>query len=214
VAHDLRNPPSPPELLALLREAEADLAARLQPDTLTAHPHLAAWREAFRQAGIKPADFRPSVEALARRILKGDPLPAISTLVDLGTLLSVRHLAPIGAHAIDQLTQDIELRLADGTETFTPFGSETVEHPLPGEIIFAEGQVVLTRRWTWRQSQHTLVTPETTAVEVNVDILPPLGQAEAEAICAETAALLARFCGGAARWRVLSQEQPVITLER
>jgi DNA/RNA-binding domain of Phe-tRNA-synthetase-like protein len=213
LAHGVHNPPSPPDLVAVLRQAEQELCTRLTPETIISHPRIESWREAYRSLGVKPSEFRPSVEALARRVLKHDPLPAISTLVDIGTLASIQNLMPIGAHAIDHVTQDIGLRLASGTETFEPFGTDIVEHPLPGEIIFVEGEVVLTRRWTWRQAKHTLVAPETTAVEVNVDGMPPITRLEVERACQEVAALVQRYCGGTVRYEVISVENPHISLD-
>jgi DNA/RNA-binding domain of Phe-tRNA-synthetase-like protein len=213
VARHLSNSLSPEELVSALRAAEHLLGERLSPESLTSHPQIESWREAYRSGGIKPSEFRPSVEALARRVLKGDTLPLISTLVDLGTLLSIRHLLPVGAHALDFVRQDIALRLATGEEVFEPFGSEVIEHPNPGEIIFAEGNTVLTRRWTWRQAKHTLVVPETRCVEINVDGLPPVTQAQVEQICQEAAELVQRYCGGVARYEVLSEEKPVIVID-
>jgi DNA/RNA-binding domain of Phe-tRNA-synthetase-like protein len=212
VAKGLANPPSAEELIASLRTAEADLAGTLTLDQVLTHPRIASWREAFRSAGIKPSEFRPSMEALTRRVLRHDPLPAINTLVDLGNLVSIRRMAPIGAHAIDHLRGDISLRLAAGNEVFEPFGADTVEHPQPGEIIFAEEDIVLTRRWTWRQARHTLVLPETTAVEVNVDSLPPVSKGEVEAICVEIAGLVHKYCGGESRWEILSKDHPELVL--
>ncbi len=213
IVDDLRNGPAPADLTERLRQAEADLRARLKPEDVTAHPRLAAWREAYRALGMKPADFRPSIEALARRALKGDPLPSISALVDLGNLLSLQFLLPVGAHAIDQVTHDLALRPANGDETFEPFGGQASEHPLSGEVIFAEADIVLTRRWTWRQARHTLVTPETTAVEINLDGLPPVAPAEVAQICDQAANLVRQYCGGAARWAILSQETPRVRLK-
>lgn len=213
LAYGVHNPPAPPELVDALRQAEADLCTRLTPETITSHPRIESWREAYRSLGVKPSEFRPSVDALARRVLKRDPLPTISALVDIGTLASIHNLMPIGAHAIDHVTGDIGLRLATGAETFEPFGTDLVEHPLPGEVVFVEGEVVLTRRWTWRQAKHTLVVPETTAIEVNVDALPPLTRPEVERICQEVAALVARYCGGVLRWEIISADNPVIALD-
>ena len=213
LAQGVHNPPAPPELVQALRQAEADLCSHLTPETIISHPRIESWREAYRSLGVKPSEFRPSVEALARRVLKGDPLPTISTLVDIGTLASIQNLMPIGAHAIDHVSGDIGLRLASGAETFEPFGTDLVEHPLPGEVIFVEGEVVLTRRWTWRQAKHTLVVPETTAIEVNVDALPPLTRPEVERICQEVADLVARYAGGALRWEIISADKPRISLD-
>jgi DNA/RNA-binding domain of Phe-tRNA-synthetase-like protein len=215
IAHGVRNGSSPPELLDRLRAAEGALSAQLGGENVATLPRIAAWREAYRALGVKPSEFRPSVEALIRRVAKNDPLPAINAMVDLGNLVSIQHLLPIGAHAIDILRgaeQDIALRLATGAETFEPFGSDAIEHPLPGEVIFVEGETVLTRRWTWRQAKRTLVTPETTAVEINVDGLPPVTPAEVGEICAQAAELVQRYCGGRVRYEILSREKPCIEL--
>ncbi len=213
IAHGVRNVPSSPELVAMLREAEASVRTRLGGQEITAHPRIASWRAAFQALGIKPKDFRCSVEAMARRALKDQQLPAINALVDIGNLLSLRHLVPMGGHAIDLTRGSYLLRPATGTETFVPFGTDQPEHPDPGEIVFAEGDVVLTRRWTWRQANHSLTLPGTTAIEYNVDALPPVTRGETEAICGELAELIARHCGGSIRLGMLEAGCPTCSME-
>jgi DNA/RNA-binding domain of Phe-tRNA-synthetase-like protein len=212
IAHELSNGPSPPELLALLREAEAAVRARVKPEAVAEEPRIKSWREAYRAFGAKPAEFRSSIEAMARRALKNDRLPSINALVDIGNLISLRHLLPAGAHAIDLLQGDIALRTATGTEQFVAFGSTETEHPLPGEIIFTEGDTVLTRRWTWRQAQHTLTLPESRAVAFNIDGLPPVTAGEVEQAGVEIMELVKRFCGGRARYALLDQGHPLLSL--
>ncbi len=213
IAHGIRNGPSPADLVDQLRAAEAALASQLSSDSILTHPRLAAWREAYRQVGVKPADFRPSVEGLARRVIRKDPLPTINTVVDIGNLVSIQNLLPVGAHAIDVLTRDMELRPATGQEVFEAFGSDVIEHPLPGEIVFVEGDTVLTRRWTWRQAKHTLVVPESTAVEINVDGLPPVTQDEVGRICEQLEELVLQYCGGQARYGIVSQQSSSLSLD-
>jgi len=212
VAHGVRNGPSPPELIDLLRAAEASVRERLGAGEITAHPRIASWRAVFKAQGINPKDFRCSVEAMARRAQKGQ-LPSINALVDIGNILSLRHLVPTGGHAIDHAAGDYCLRPATGLETFVPFGSDQPERPEPGEIIYAEGDTVLTRRWTWRQSSHTLTLPETTAVQFNLDGLGPVTRDDLEAIGAELAELVARHCGGRIRTGILDAARPSIPME-
>ena len=214
VAYDLKNGESSPGLVKLLREAEASVRERLDLGTLTTHPLVASWREAFKAQGIKPNEFRCSVEAMVRRALRDQKLPSINALVDLGNVLSLRHIVPVGSHAIDGVTGNLALRPATGQEEFIAFGSEAVEHPNPGEIIFAEGNTVLVRRWSWRQSNHTLTLPGTTAIEFNVDGLPPVGRGEVESICAEVAGLIRQHCGGTTRCEFLTKDHPAMSLER
>jgi DNA/RNA-binding domain of Phe-tRNA-synthetase-like protein len=212
VAQDVRNGGSPAELVKMLRDEEMAVRERLNMDTLTAEPRLASWREAFRQLGYKPGDFRPSIEALLRRVLRGQELPTINTLVDIGNIVSLRHLLPVGGHAIDVLTRAIALRPATGAEDFVPFGSQEIEHPVPGEFIFVEGNTVLTRRWIWRQANHTMTLPETAAIEFNIDGLPSVTLRDIEAAAADLTGLIERFCGGRVRVEVLSSENPSLLL--
>lgn len=214
LAYDLHNGPSSPELIQQLRAAEASVRDRLNLDTLTAHPRIASWRAAFKTQGIKPNEFRCSVEAMVRRALRDQQLPTINALVDIGNILSLRHLVPVGSHAIDVVAEDLALRPASGAETFLAFGSEQIEHPVPGEIIFAEGNKVLTRRWSWRQATHTLTLPETTAIEFNVDGLPPVSQPEVAAICQEVAELIQHYCGGHLSIEFLTKDRPTLSIER
>jgi DNA/RNA-binding domain of Phe-tRNA-synthetase-like protein len=212
LAFDVHNITSPDGLLQLLRQAEESVRARLTIEKIVEEPHIAAWREAYRKFGAKPSEFRCSMEAMVRRALRGEPLPAINALVDIGNILSLRHLMPVGGHAIDLLKGDITLRLAAGVEEFVPFGITEVEHPLPGEVIFSEGNTVLTRRWTWRQANHTLTLPETTAIEFNVDGLPPIKVSEVEQACGEVVDLIQEYCQGRIRVEMLSEENPKISL--
>lgn len=212
VAHDVANCASPEPLLAAMREAEASLRARVSLERIAEEPRIRAWREAYRAFGAKPSEFRSSIEALARRVLRGEPLPAINALVDIGNLVSLQHLVPAGAHAVDVLKEGLALRLASGTEEFAPFGSDALERPLPGEIVLADGETVVTRRWTWRQAKHTLTELPTRAVEFNVDGLPPVPAAEIEQACEELSALVRRYCGGRVRCELLTESRPQISL--
>ena len=213
LAFNVTNRESPSSLIEMLRAAEASVRDRLNLEELTGHPRIASWREAFRLAGIKPSEFRASIEAMSRRVLRQQELPSINSLVDIGNILSLRHLLPIGAHAIDVVSGDLVLCRASGEEEFVPFGSDKVEHPGPGEIIFAEGKTVLTRRWSWRQANHTLTLPTTVAVEFNVDGLPPVTESEIEEICQELLELVQQFCGGQIHHEIFSRKNPRIALK-
>ena len=213
ICQDLTNGESPAELVQMLRDAEVSVRARgVAVEQIAEEPHIKAWRDAYRAFGAKPAEYRSSIEAMARRVLRGDELPAISALVDIGNIISLRHMLPAGSHAIDVLKGDIELRFATGDEEFVPFGTNDVEHPLPGEVVFVEGSQVLTRRWTWRQANHTLTLPHSTAVEFNVDGLPPVTREEVEEACQEVADLVNYYCGGTSRIDYLTAETPTISL--
>lgn len=71
-----------------------EVRASLNLETLASHPPVAALRRLFKQAGTDPSKYRPSSEALLRRLLKGEPIPAIHPLVDVNNCLSALLAAP------------------------------------------------------------------------------------------------------------------------
>jgi DNA/RNA-binding domain of Phe-tRNA-synthetase-like protein len=213
LAFDVRNGPSPKRLVHRLRQAEESVRNQASIETVADHPRIKSWREAYKAFGAKPSEFRSSVEAMARRALRNDQLPSINALVDIGNLISLENLVPMGGHSMDEITQDISLRLATGDEDFIPFGSTEIEHPLPGEVIFVEGNTVLTRRWTWRQANLTLTLPETHSIEINIDRLPPVELEEIHSIANQVMGLVEEFCGGKMRYEILSASHSQMKLE-
>ncbi len=104
--------------LARLREEVAQrLRASLTQAELPQHPTVAAIRKLFRRAGCDPTRWRPSSEALARRLLRGEDLPALLPLVDLNNCLSVELLVPACVVAAEAVGSSWVLRVGDGGET-------------------------------------------------------------------------------------------------
>ncbi len=96
LAEDLVPGPSDDVSEKLLTDAES--AARGRP--VEEHPHVAAWRAAFRGFGARPQRTRPSVEALLRRLPQG--LPRIDRLTDAYNAVSVVHAVPLGGEDVDR----------------------------------------------------------------------------------------------------------------
>jgi DNA/RNA-binding domain of Phe-tRNA-synthetase-like protein len=71
-----------------------ELRARFTPAELGEDPVVAALRRLFKAAGTDPGRYRPSSEALLRRLLKGEELPSIHPLVDLNNQLSIELKVP------------------------------------------------------------------------------------------------------------------------
>jgi len=99
------------DALAALR---ADVARRARASqslgALAEHPTVGAVRKLFRKAGCDPTRHRPSSEALLRRVLKGEELPAIHPLVDLNNCLSVSLLVPGCVMAVGAAVPPFTLR--------------------------------------------------------------------------------------------------------
>ncbi|HEX4956083.1 MAG TPA: phenylalanine--tRNA ligase beta subunit-related protein [Thermoanaerobaculia bacterium] len=101
----------PGEALAglALRVAETTRATRAL-DTLTQDPVVAALRRLFKEAGCDPSRYRPSSEALLRRVLKGEDLPAVHPFVDVNNALSVELAVPSCVMAAGTFGEPVVLR--------------------------------------------------------------------------------------------------------
>lgn len=172
---EVKNFPSTEESTALLRSAEQECRKMLTLETLAQHPHIAAWRDAYRRFGAKPKKYPCSVEALLQRTLKGQELPAINGIVDLYNMLSLKYVLPVGGEDWSKLTSDLRLTHAQGHEPFltTSDGQEQVTYPDDGEIVWADEAGVTCRRWNWRQGRRTQLTEETHSVYFVLDRLAP-----------------------------------------
>lgn len=161
-----------PATTTALEHLEQQLADGTWQPAGEADPRIEAWHTAYRSFGTNPRRIRPSVDALGRRMAKKGTLPRINPAVDSYNTVSVRHGLPAGAFDLDHVTGDVEIRHADGTETFTPLGEpDTVEHPKPGEIIYTDTTDVLTRHWNHRDAHRTRVTEDSTRVAFVLETL-------------------------------------------
>jgi DNA/RNA-binding domain of Phe-tRNA-synthetase-like protein len=165
-------------------EADAELTAleievadgrRRIPDE--EHPAIAAWHDLLRSFGTNPRRLRPSVDALGRRLVRSGRLPRISPLVDTCNLVSLRHTLPTGGYDLAHIRHGFTLRYARPDDVHIPLGQpQERETPLPGEVVYADGQQVLTRHWNHRDADNTKVTEDTVdAVLFLEGISPAIG---------------------------------------
>ena len=138
VAEGLSGPPR--DSLGLVEPAPID------------HPHLLAWRDAFRSFGVKPKRAVCSAEALIAR----GSLPRINPLVDRYNAVSVRWAVPVGGEDLDRVVPPVRLVYASGAEPF-----DGGDPPRAGEVVWLDGVGVTCRRWNWRQGVRTRLTEET-----------------------------------------------------
>lgn len=104
------------------------------------HPTVTAIRKLFRAAGCDPTRYRPSSEALIRRILKGEDLAAIQPLVDLNNALSIDLAVPsciMAAPLEPPMEPPLVLRAGAPGETF-----ESLRGPfsLEGKPLLADAR--------------------------------------------------------------------------
>jgi DNA/RNA-binding domain of Phe-tRNA-synthetase-like protein len=197
IARGIDNTGTHAALQELMRADEAALRARFTTETLVQHPFIVAWREAYRAFGTKPNEFRPTAEALLRRVLRGDPLPTISPAVDAYLAIETEFLLPIGGYDLAQVQREITLRFSAGGETFVPIGGAAPETTYAGEVIYADASRVLTRRWNYRDCDAAKITATSTDIILVCEATGPnIPTTQVQDCMAQLATYLQRFCGG------------------
>jgi len=200
-------PGEAPAIGERLAAALAAAAGRF-PDGVKNHPSIAVWREAFAKLGLNPNKFASSVEALHTRAVKTGQVPRINNIVDLGNAVSLKYILPIGAHDIGRMTGDIHLRFSREGDVFTPFGSRETEAVPPGEIVYADGAEVRTRRWVWRQGDKAKIGEDSRDIFFPIDGFADFNKADVLAARDELAAAAAAL-GAAVETFYVDRARPV-----
>lgn len=184
--------------------AEPDVSGRVAAYTVVADvrlvdaseaqlPSIQAWRRAFARMGVKPTQYRCAAESLLRRYRKHGELPQLHPLVDLANAVSVAFAIPVAVLDVARIADHVDVRPADGDETYLSFAGD-IEHPDPGEIVFADAaRHAHARRWTYRQSAHSAVRDDTSAVLIVAEAMHDTAAADiaylVETIAAELRAV-------------------------
>jgi DNA/RNA-binding domain of Phe-tRNA-synthetase-like protein len=162
LARGLENKKTPDGLLHKYIKEQNHTLTKLENKRLSELPSLSAWRAAFRKFGINPTKYRSAPESLLRRLTKKGDVPSINMLVDINNLVSIRYFLPVATFDVRDITGGLTVKLANGDEHFTPLGMADVENPQQGEVIFVdEKDLVVARRWCWRQSQESAAKLDT-----------------------------------------------------
>ena len=85
------------------------------------HPHLMATRNAYKFLKKDPSRYRPSSDALLRRVLSNKGFYAINNVVDLLNLCSVESQFSIGGYDLDQIEGAIKLVICND-QTYQAIG--------------------------------------------------------------------------------------------
>lgn len=131
----------------------------LEDQNVADTPGIKEWRDVFKRHGTDPSRYRPSHEALIRRLKKGQPLPEINSAVDLNNFFSVRHVLPMGLYDLDQIEGErIEIRVGEPDDAYEGINGRTMG--MEGKLLSADkmgafGSPIV-------DSKRTMVTEKTT----------------------------------------------------
>lgn len=105
-----------------ITRVEEEIRATCKIEEVNKWTPIFATRQAYKRLGKDPNRYRPSAEALRRRILRGLPLYKIDTLVDLINLVSICSGYSIGGFDADKIVGGLELGVGKEGEIYHGIG--------------------------------------------------------------------------------------------
>ncbi len=184
-----------PELEEFKKELIQTVKEKYSLETLKDIPVLRSYRDFFWRVGIDPTKIRPAAEALIRRILRGNPIPKINSLVDVYNLASITSETAIAAFDLDKVKGNLFMRLANEREKFLGIGMKS-PLVLKGKEIVISDDEKLVAIYPYRDADNTKITMSTKNVLFLICGVPGIDEKTLENAGKTTIDYVTRFCGG------------------
>jgi DNA/RNA-binding domain of Phe-tRNA-synthetase-like protein len=133
-ADDLRVAVADDRLARLMADVCEQKRRELTVESLAEAEPTRAVRAMFRAWGMDPSKYRPSSEALLRRVVQGKALPPVSNIVDIGNLGSIETAWPHGCYDRARIRPPVVFRKGREGEHYDGIG---------GRMWHLEGKPVL-----------------------------------------------------------------------
>lgn len=137
-ADALRVEPAGLDLAQFMDGISEAIRKKFTLETLAESEPSRAVRAMFRAWGVDPSKYRPSSEALLRRVVQGKGLYRVSNVVDIGNLGSIETGWPFGLYDRSRIQPPIALRHGATGETYEGIGKRTWH--LAGRPILADSE--------------------------------------------------------------------------
>jgi DNA/RNA-binding domain of Phe-tRNA-synthetase-like protein len=137
-AEDVRVVSLDPGLAKLMDEVCARKHQEFTVETLAESEPVRAVRAMFREWGMDPSKYRPSSEALLRRVVQGKGLYRVSNVVDIGNLGSIETGLPYGCYDRIKINAPVAFRHGATSEKYEGIGKQ-IWH-LEGRPVLADSR--------------------------------------------------------------------------
>jgi len=126
-------------------------------DRLSENEQIAAVRKLQKSFGFDPTRYRPSSEALLRRVLKGQSLYQINTAVDVNNWCSVEYMLPMCVYDLHNVRGQAWVRVGEPGEEYPGIGRQIFQ--IANKVIIADDNGIMGS--TVSDSERTKVATET-----------------------------------------------------
>lgn len=149
-------------------------------------------RDLYKRISEDPTKMRPSSEALLRRVLRGQALYRINSLVDLCNWCSLDFLLPIGLYDLDRMHGAVAIRLGRAGEHYESLAKGTFA--VDGRLVVADDDGACGSPTS--DSRRTSISPGTRACLMVIFAPAAYDPARLARHVADASERIARWSGG------------------
>lgn len=110
------------ELWSKLLEQSENIRTTYNIEEINKRPEILSTRQAYKKLGKDPNRYRPSSEALCRRIVRDIPIYRLNTLVDIINIVSIASGYSIGAFDYEKIQGNLILDTGRNDDQFDAIG--------------------------------------------------------------------------------------------
>ncbi|PLT33922.1 hypothetical protein CUU64_10835 [Bacillus sp. V5-8f] len=171
----------------------------LQEKDLTDFKGIKEWRQIFKLAGTDPSRYRPSAEALYRRIKKQNYLTPVNSAIDLNNFFSLQYEVPIGIYNSDQISGDVTIKIGEAGEEYTGINGRI--NSMQNMIVSADDLGPFGSPFV--DSNRTMVTEQTHNALQIIYLRPSMSKEEGYKLTKSLMDMFLQIHGGEASCRVI-----------
>jgi len=164
-------------------------------ESIKDNPIFRAYRDFFWKIKVDPTKIRPAAEALVRRVVGGNPLPCVNSLVDAYNLASIKTEIALAAFDADKLRGNLLMRFASEGEEFLGIGMPKPVKLIGGEVVVSDDEK-LVAMYPHRDADASKITEETKNTLLLVCGVPGIGEDKLRSALKVTFDFITMFCGG------------------
>ncbi|GAA0344992.1 B3/4 domain-containing protein [Bacillus carboniphilus] len=191
---------SPQMLKGRLQLFQESLFFDLQETPVAEQKSVLEWKKIFKTFGKDPNRYRPSSEALIRRVAKQQYLSTIHSAVDLNNFFSLQYQIPIGLYDADHIQGDVTIRVGQADEVFE--GLNGRENQAENLIVSCDDVGPFGSPFV--DSKRTSVTTDTKNAMHVVYLSPSLSEDEAPKLVESLGNMFHQLHGGDFQYSVLT----------
>ncbi|TLS37993.1 B3/B4 domain-containing protein [Pseudalkalibacillus caeni] len=190
--HNIAVSESPQMLKGRTRFYQENLKIDLEKVSFNTINEIKETRDLFKRLGVDPSKYRPSSEALFRRIKKGNNIPSVHSAADLNNLFSLQYRIPVGIYDLDKIVGPVTIRMGEENEVYDAINGRSTN--LKGKLISADqngpfGSPIV-------DSRQTAVTEQTKNALQIFYLTPSLKEADGVKLIQSAASMFHQIHGG------------------